>query len=154
MVHPMSDKSNESQGAEAPFFALQKIYVKNSSFESPNSTQVFRAEWKPTVSMDLNTTYEQVEEGLYEVLLSVFITAKNHDQLAFTVKIDQAAIFMISGFPQLQKAEALGVACPSVMFPYVREAIDQIMVKGGFPPLMMAPVNFDALYAENNRKSA
>ncbi|MBU2966351.1 protein-export chaperone SecB [Amphritea sp. 2_MG-2023] len=150
----MSGNYNESRNAENPFFALQKIYVKNSSFESPNTVRVFSDEWKPTVSMDLNTTYEQAEEGLYEVVLSVSITAKNHDQLAFIVEVDQAAIFMISGFPELQKTEALGVACPSVMFPYIRETIDHIMVKGGFPPLMMAPVNFDVLYAEKNRKSA
>ncbi|MDO6562410.1 protein-export chaperone SecB [Amphritea sp. 1_MG-2023] len=150
----MSNNNNESQGPEAPFFALQKIYVKNSSFESPNTTRVFRDEWKPTVSMDLNTTYEQVDDGLYEVVLSVSLTAQNQDQLAFVVEVDQAAVFMISGFPSSQQAEALGVACPSVMFPYLRETLDQIMVKGGFPPLMLAPVNFDALYAERNRKTA
>ncbi|WP_296057956.1 protein-export chaperone SecB [uncultured Amphritea sp.] len=150
----MSDNNKQKHGAETPFFALQKIYVKNSSFESPNSASVFRSEWKPTVSMDLNTTFEQIEEGLFEVLLSVSVTAKNQDQLAFVAEVDQAGMFMISGFPAQQKAEALGSACPSVMFPYIRETIDQLMVKGGFPPLMMAPVNFDALYAEQNRKSA
>ncbi|MBN0985795.1 protein-export chaperone SecB [Amphritea pacifica] len=150
----MSDNNKQHQGTDTPFFALQKIYVKNSSFESPNSAKVFRSEWKPTVTMDLNTTFEPIEEGLYEVVLSVSVTAKNQDQLAFVTEVDQAAMFRISGFPAQQQAEALGSACPAVMFPYLRETIDQLMVKGGFPPLMMAPVNFDALYAEQNRKTA
>ena len=150
----MSDKNKDKQGTETPFFALQKIYVKNSSFESPNSAKVFKSEWKPVVTLDLNTSYELIEEGLYEVVLSIAITAKNKDKLAFVIDVDQAAMFAITGFPQQQMSEALGSACPAVMFPYVRETIDHILLKGGFPPLMIAPVNFDALYAEKNKKSA
>ena len=150
----MSDKNKDKLGTEPPFFSLQKIYVKNSSFESPNSAKVFKSEWKPVVTLDLNTSYELIEEGLYEVVLSIAITAKNKDKLAFVIEVDQAAMFTITGFPQQQMTEALGSACPAVMFPYVRETIDHILLKGGFPPLMIAPVNFDALYAEKNKKSA
>ncbi|WP_372738055.1 protein-export chaperone SecB [Neptunomonas sp.] len=150
----MSEKNKDKLGTESPFFALQKIYVKNSSFESPNSAMVFQSEWKPSITLDLNTFYEPIEEGLYEAVLSIAVTAKNQEKLAFVVEVDQAAMFAITGFPQQQLDEALGSACPAVMFPYVRETIDHILLKGGFPPLMIAPVNFDALYTEKNKKSA
>ncbi len=150
----MSEKNKDKLGTESPFFALQKIYVKNSSFESPNSAMVFQSEWKPSITLDLNTFYEPIEEGLYEAVLSIAVTAKNQEKLAFVVEVDQAAMFAITGFPPQQLAEALGSACPAVMFPYVRETIDHILLKGGFPPLMIAPVNFDALYTEKNKKSA
>lgn len=150
----MLEEIKGKQDSGSPFFALQKIYVKKSSFESPTPAQVFRSEWKPGITMDLSTSHERVEDGLYEVVISLSITAENQDKPAFVVEVDQAALFAIKGFPDQQRAEALGAACPAVMFPYVRETIDHIMLKGGFPPLMIAPVNFDALYAEKNRKSA
>lgn len=150
----MLEEINNRQGSGSPFFALQKIYVKKSSFDSPDPAQVFRSEWKPAITMDLNTSHEQIEEGLYEVTITLSITAENQDKRAFMVEVDQAALFAINGFSEQQKAEALGAACPAVMFPYVRETIDHILLKGGFPPLMIAPVNFDALYTEKNKMSA
>lgn len=150
----MMEEIKERRDSGSPFFALQKIYVKKSSFDAPDPARVFQSEWKPTVTMDLNTAYERIDAGLYEVIISLSITATNRERVAFAVEIDQAAMFAIEGFPDRQLEEALGAACPAVMFPYVRETIDHIMLKGGFPPLMIAPVNFDALYAEKNRKSA
>lgn len=150
----MLDKEKNTHGSEQAFFALQKIYIKSSSFEAPNAAKVFKQSWKPEVGLDLNVSYELIEDGLYEVVLSISITAKNEGILAFLVEVDQAALFVIKGFPEQKLDEALNSACPLVMFPYIRETIDSLMLKGCFPPLMLAPVNFDALYAEKNRRSA
>ncbi|MFT6897631.1 MAG: preprotein translocase subunit SecB [Paraglaciecola sp.] len=150
----MLNNDKNTTASEQPFFALKKIYVKNSSFEAPHAAKVFNQDWKPEVSLDLNISDKLVSEGLYEVVVSLSISAKNEGTLAFTVKVDQAALFLIEGFPDNKLDEALNSACPMVMFPYVRETIDHIMLKGCFPPLMLAPVNFDALYAEKNRATA
>jgi preprotein translocase subunit SecB len=84
----------------------------------------------------------------------VAITARNADQLAFVLEVDQAALFLIDGFSAERRLEALGAACPAIMFPYLRETVDHLLLKGGYPPLMLAPVNFDALYADKQRQSA
>ncbi|MBL4800712.1 MAG: protein-export chaperone SecB [Emcibacter sp.] len=128
--------------------------MKNSSFKSPNSSKIFTKDWKPETSLDLNISHSDVDKGLFEVVLSVAITASNEGMPAFEVEVDQAAIFQIEGFPEQHLLEALGAACPSVMFPYLRETIDHLLIKGGYPPLMIAPINFDALYADTQRKSA
>lgn len=150
----MLNKDKNSHETELAFFALQKIYIKNSSFEAPNAAKVFKQNWKPEIGLDLNVSHESIGDGLYEVVLSISITSKNGGLLAFLVEIDQAALFVIKGLSEQKLDEALNSACPMVMFPYIREALDTIMLKGCFPPLMLAPVNFDALYTEKNRASA
>jgi len=149
----LNNDKNTTQ-SDQPFFALQKIYIKNSSFEAPNAAKVFKQDWKPEVSLDLNIRHERVSDGLYEVVLALSISAKNQGSLAFLVEVDQAALFLIKGFPAQKLDEALNSACPMVMFPYIRETIDNLMLRGCFPPLMLAPVNFDALYTEKTRASA
>ncbi|MEH6814527.1 MAG: protein-export chaperone SecB [Motiliproteus sp.] len=150
----MLNNDKNTTTSEQPFFAMKKIYVKNSSFEAPNAAKVFNQDWKPEVSLDLNISHELIGDDIYEVVLSLSITAKNGDLLAFVVEVDQGGLFLIKGFPDQKLDEALNSACPMVMFPYIRETIDHIMLKGCFPPLMLAPVNFDALYADKNRESA
>ncbi len=150
----MLDKDKNTHKAEQVFFALQKIYIKSSSFEAPNAAKVFKQNWKPEISLDLNVSHESIDDDLYEVVLSVSITAKNNSLLAFLVEIDQAALFVIKGLPEQKLDETVNCSCPMVMFPYIREALDTMMLKGCFPPLMLAPVNFDALYAEKNRACA
>ncbi|WP_104904424.1 protein-export chaperone SecB [Pseudomonas sp. LH1G9] len=150
----MLDKNKNTHSAEQPFFALQKIYIKSSSFEAPNAAKVFKQNWKPEISLDLNVSHESIGDSIYEVVLSISVTAKNDGILAFLVEVDQAALFVIKGFPEQKLDEALNSACPLVMFPYIRETLDTLMLKGCFPPLMLAPVNFDALYTEKNRACA
>jgi len=135
-------------------FSMRKIYMKNSSFESPDASKIFSQDWKPETSLDLNITHSDVDNGLYEVVLSVAITSINAGMLAFVVKVDQAAIFQIEGIPEQHLLQALGAACPSVMFPYLRETVDHMLLKGGYPALMIAPINFDELYADKQKKSA
>lgn len=135
-----------------PHFSMQKIYLKGSVFESPHAVAVFSQDWKPRTTLELDTQYEEVGDGRYEVVLTVSLTARNADQLAFTLEVEQAALFLIQGFPEEQLQQALGAACPSIMFPYLRENVDHLLVKGGYPALTLAPINFDALYHEQRRE--
>ena len=130
-------------------FAMQRMYNKDISFESPSTPDVFRKQWQPKVNVDLNTKSDKVDEqGNYEVVLTITITAKVDDDTAFLVEVQQAGIFMISGFEGEDLRRILGTAAPNILFPYARENIDSLCVKGGFPPVMLAPVNFDALYQQ------
>lgn len=146
-----NNNSNNAQGGE-PHFSMQKIYLKGSVFESPNASSIFRQDWKPRTTLELDIQHSQVDSGCYEVVLTVSLTARNADQLAFTLEVEQAALFLISGFPEDQLNQALGAACPSIMFPYLRENVDHLLVKGGYPALTLAPVNFDALYNEQGQQ--
>ena len=130
-------------------FAMQRIYNKDISFESPSTPDIFRKQWQPKVNVDLNTKSDKVDEqGNYEVVLTITITAKVEDETAFLVEVQQAGIFMITGFEGEDLRRILGTAAPNILFPYARENIDSLCVKGGFPPVMLAPVNFDALYQQ------
>ncbi|GGX46072.1 protein-export chaperone SecB [Saccharospirillum salsuginis] len=138
---------------QKPQFAIQRIYTRDVSFESPNAPAIFREEWKPQVKLDLNTRTRSLDEGVYEVLLIVTVEAKLGEQTAFLAEIHQAGIFTLSGFPEETRDQMLGAYCPSVLFPYAREAVDAAVTKGSFPALMLAPVNFDALYLQNKQKN-
>jgi len=128
-------------------FAMQRIYTKDLSFESPNTPHIFRKQWQPKVNLDLNTQSERIDEhGNFEVVLTITLTAKVEDETAFLVEVKQAGIFYIAGFEGEMLSRVLGTAAPSTLFPYAREVIDSLCVRGGFPAVMLAPVNFDALY--------
>ena len=132
-------------------FALQRIYLKDASFESPGSPNSFRVDWKPNVNLELNSKNENLEGGdLWDVVLGLTITAKNEDdEVVYLIEVQPAGIFHISGFDTESVAHTLGSFCPSVLFPYAREVVDSLVVKGSFPPLMLAPVNFDAIYEQS-----
>lgn len=130
-------------------FAMQRIYTKDVSFESPASPAVFKKQWQPKVNVDLNTRSDKVDEqGNYEVVLSITITANIDDETAFLVEVQQAGIFFIAGFEGEDLRRILGTAAPNILFPYARECIDSMCVRGGFPAVQLAPVNFDALYQQ------
>ncbi|NWN90968.1 protein-export chaperone SecB [Marinobacter adhaerens] len=137
-----SDNQNQAQ------FALQRIYVKDLSFESPNSPVVFQQQWKPQVNLDLNTSHSKVSDNQYEVVLSLTVTAKIGEKVAYIVEVQQAGVFLVSGIEGAQLGQMLGAYCPTILFPYARETIDTVVNKGSFPALMLAPVNFDAIYAQ------
>ncbi len=130
-------------------FAMQRIYTKDISFESPATPGIFKKQWQPAVNVDLNTKSDKVDDtGNFEVVLSITITAKVDEETAFLVEVQQAGIFMITGIEGDDLRRVLGTAAPNILFPYARESIDSLCVKGGFPPVMLAPVNFDALYQQ------
>lgn len=137
-----------SENANQPQFALQRIYVKDLSFESPNAPTVFQQQWKPQVNLDLNTSHTKISDNQYEVVLSLTVTAKLDDKVAYLVEIQQGGVFLVQGIEGPQLGQMLGAYCPNILFPYAREAIDGIVNKGSFPALMLAPVNFDAIYAQ------
>lgn len=139
-----NEQSQESQ----PQFALQRIYVKDLSFESPKAPLMFKSQWKPEVTLDINVVNVELEEGLYEVVLSLTVTVVNDGETAFMVEVEQAGIFQIINLDVTQVHHTLGVFCPNVLFPYAREAVDNLVNRGSFPALLLAPVNFDALYAQ------
>ncbi len=145
----MSDKQEAATDSNQQQFTIQKIYVKDVSYESPKAPQIFTKEWNPDINLDLNANANPLDEGIFEVVLSLTVTVKNSDETAFLVEVQQCGIFSINGFSEEQLGHMLGSYCPNVLFPYAREAISDLVTKGGFPPLVLAPVNFDALYAQH-----
>ncbi|QYJ86160.1 protein-export chaperone SecB [Shewanella mesophila] len=137
--------NNEQQG---PQFNIQRVYTKDISFETPNSPAVFQKEWNPEVKLDLDTRSAKLADDVFEVVLSLTVTAKNGEETAFLCEVQQAGIFAISGLTEQQLAHSLGAYCPNVLFPYAREAVGSLVSRGTFPQLNLAPVNFDALFAQ------
>ncbi|BBP85958.1 protein-export chaperone SecB [Pseudomonas sp. No.21] len=137
-----------SQEAQNPQFSLQRIYVRDLSFEAPKSPEIFRQEWTPSVALDLNTRQKSLDGDFHEVVLTLSVTVKNGEETAFIAEVQQAGIFLIKGLDAASMSHTLGAFCPNILFPYARETLDSLVVRGSFPALMLAPVNFDALYAQ------
>jgi len=133
-------------------FMIQRIYMKDSSFETPNTPAVFQQQWQPELTLDLNTDHNKLDENVYEVILSVTATVKNENAVAFLVEIKQAGIFTIQGAPDEQLEHLLGSFCPSILFPYAREEITSQVIRGSFPQLVLAPINFDALFMQQKEE--
>ncbi|MDP3706451.1 MAG: protein-export chaperone SecB [Legionellaceae bacterium] len=148
----MTNSSNPAQNnaAEAPDsqFMIQRIYIKNLSFETTNTPTIFQQKWEPELNLDLNTQHTKLEETVYEVSLTVTATVKNSLAIAFLVEVQQAGIFTIHGPSEEQLAHLLNSFCPSLLFPYAREVISSEVIRGSFPQLVLAPINFDALYMQ------
>jgi len=142
----MAEVANNEQ--QAPQFNIQRVYIKDVSFETPNSPAVFQKEWTPEVKLDLDTRSAKLADGVYEVILSLTVTAQNGEETAFLCEVQQAGIFTISGLTEPQMAHSLGAFCPNVLFPYAREVVSSLVSRGTFPQLNLAPVNFDALFAQ------
>jgi preprotein translocase subunit SecB len=141
----MAEESNQAERQ----FALQKIYIKDVSFETPHSPEVFTLQWEPKMEFNLASNAQQLQEGLFEVSLTVTLTAKINDKTAYLVEVCQAGIFSAAGFSDQEFGHLLGSYCPNVLFPFAREAVSDLVIKGGFPPMLLAPVNFDALYMQH-----
>ncbi|SDL55123.1 protein translocase subunit secB [Modicisalibacter muralis] len=152
------DNNQAAQGQDQKQlqFSLQRIYVKDISFESPNAPAVFQQPFKPKVSLDLNSTSEQVGEDLYEVVVKVTAQVAHAESgtTSFLVEVEQGGLFRIAGLQGDQLDHTLGAFCPNVLFPYARECIDNLVNRGSFPPLMLAPVNFEAMYAQKKQRQA
>ena len=138
----------EEQQVPEKQFSIQKIYTKDLSFETPTSPKIFTEKWEPTVDLNLSSQILPLEQSLYEVALTITITVKCSESIAYLVEVSQAGIFTLSGFTEEEMGPMLGSFCPNILFPYAREAVSDLVAKGGFPQLLLAPVNFDALYAQ------
>ena len=130
-------------------FSLLRIYLKDASFEVPNAPKIFTEEWKPETNLELNTVITQINKDIYEVVLNITVTTKQDEKTGFLAEVQQAGIFSITGFAEERMAYMLGAYCPNTLFPFAREAISNLVTKGGFPQLLLAPINFDALYQQN-----
>lgn len=140
--------SEENQNAGDKQFAIQKIYVKDLSFETPNSPQIFTEEWQPEINLNLNSESRPVADTVFEVVLSLTVTAKVGDKTAYLAEVQQAGIFTIAGFAEEELKPMLGAFCPNTLYPFARETVADLVNRGGFPQLLLAPINFDALYAQ------
>jgi preprotein translocase subunit SecB len=129
-----------------PVFSIEKVYIKDLSLEIPNAPQVFLDREPPTVDIQLHHNSTGVEEGVYETVLTVTVTAKAKDKTLFLVEAAQAGIFVVRNVPAAELEAVLGIACPNILFPYVREVVSDISVRAGFPPVILSPVNFEAIY--------
>lgn len=135
-------------------FAIQRIYTKDLSFESPNAPEIFRNEWKPENDLSLNTKVNRIADQTYEVVLAVTVNVKVGEKTAFIAEVHQAGIFTLNGFPDQELGPMLGAYCPNVLFPYAREVISDLVTKGSFPQLVLQHVSFDALFAQQQQKAA
>ncbi len=141
--------ADEQAAVNQQQFSVQRIYIKDVSFESPATPGVFKKQWQPKVNVDLNTRSSAIdEEGNFEVVLAITITAKIEEETAFLIEVQQAGIFYIRGFEGDDLRRILGTAAPNVLFPYAREMIDSLCIKGAFPAIMLAPVNFEMVYQQ------
>lgn len=148
----MTEQAQDKAASEAQFM-IQRVYMKDSSFEIPNAPGVFQQKWEPELTLDLNTTHKMLEDNVYEVILTVTATVKNEKSIAFLAEVQQAGIFTIQGAPEEQLDHLLGSFCPNILFPYAREVITSNVIRGSFPQLVLAPINFDALYVQQKEKS-
>lgn len=131
---------------------IQNIYLKDLSFEAPHSPHIFREQWNPEVEFNLQNEHQKLAEGVYEATLSITATVKNGEKTAFLIEVVQAGIFTIQGFTEEEMGPILGIYCPNTLYPYAREVVSSLSVKGGFMPLLLPPVNFEAIYAEKLRR--
>lgn len=155
------DNTNSNETAEAvnnepktAQFVIQRVYTKDISFETPNSPAIFQQDWKPEIQLDIDTKSTKLADDTYEVVLSLTVTAKIAEQTAFLAEVQQAGIFTIGNLPEAQLAHTIGAFCPTTLFPYAREAVASLVSRGSFPQVNIAPVNFEALFANYMQQRA
>ncbi len=137
-----------TEAQNQPVFSIEKVYVKDLSLEIPNAPQVFLERESPTVDIQLHHNSSGVEEGVYQTVLTVTITAKIQDKTLFLVEAAQAGIFVVRNVPEPDLEAVLAIACPNILFPYAREVVSDVVTRAGFPPVVLAPVNFEAVYQQ------
>ena len=145
--------TEEAQAAPERHFSIQRIYTKDISLESPNSPTIFTGEWKPEINVNLNSSVEEIGDDNIEVTLTVTVTAKIGESTGYLVEVKQAGIFLAKGIPEEEKGPLTGIYCPNVLFPYVREIVSDLVNRASFPQFLLAPVNFEAIYAQRMQQA-
>ncbi len=136
-------------------FALERIYIKDLSFESPQAPDVFKSQWQPAMQLDINSKATALGDDRFEVVLTVTVNVRGADQVPVAiVEVQQGGLFRIKDLADADRARLLATGCPTILFPYVREVIDSMMARGGLPVVNLAPVNFDALFEEAVKRRA
>ncbi|OGT32338.1 MAG: protein-export chaperone SecB [Gammaproteobacteria bacterium RBG_16_51_14] len=149
-----SENTKQPLDPESGQFAIQKVYVKDVSFEVPHAPDIFRDEWNPAVNMQISNQARTLEADLYDVVMTVTVTVTFGEKTVYLAEIHQAGIFHISGFPDEVVGRMLGTICPNILFPFAREMVADLVTRGGFPQLLLAPVNFEALYMQQGKQQA
>lgn len=139
---------------QQPTFQIEKVYVKDLSLELPNAPQVFLESSQPQLEVQIHNESRQVSEGMYEAVVTVTVTARAAEKSLFLAEVAQAGIFTVRGVPAADLDPLLGIACPNILYPYAREAISDLVTRGGFPPVLLAPVSFESLYAQRQQAAA
>lgn len=151
----MAEESQQDlQQQEQPFFNIEKIYVRDISLEVPNAPQVFLEREAPSVNIELQQKASQVEDGIFEAVLTITVTSKIGEKVQFLVEVAQAGVFQMRNVPNEAIEGLLGVTCPNILFPFAREAISDMVTRAGFPPVLLTPVNFEALYVQQKQQQA
>lgn len=143
-----------SDAQQQPTFGIEKIYVKDLSLEVPGGPQSFMRQEQPQLEVQITQQSQRVNEVLFEVTLVVTVTAKSGDQTLFLVEASQAGVFQVRNVSETDLGPVLGIVCPNVLFPYVRETVSDLITRAGFPPVLLAPVNFEAIYQQRAEASA
>ena len=153
--NPPNQNPNQTPNANPnlPVFSIEKVYVKDLSLEIPNAPQIFLEREAPQVDIQLHHNSSTVDEGVYQTTLTVTVTAKIGEKTMFLVEAAQAGIFIARNIPAQEMEAVLGIACPNILFPYVREVVSDIVVRAGFPPVILSPVNFEAIYQAQHQQS-
>lgn len=138
---------------QQPVFVIEKIYVKDLSLEIPNAPNIFLERETPEINLQLGTKSQGIDVGLYEVLLTVTVTAKIKDKIMFLVEAQQSGIFRIRNIPNDEIDPVLGIGCPNILFPYLREVVSDMVTRAGFPPVILNPVNFEAIYQQKKAEA-
>ncbi|HEY9209781.1 MAG TPA: protein-export chaperone SecB [Methylotenera sp.] len=148
------DNNAAQEQAQQPGFGIEKIYVKDASLEIPHAPQIFTDRTQPQVSIELGNFAQQIEENVFEVAIKVTVTSKIADKTVFLVEVTQAGIFQISNVPAENIELIVGITCPNILFPYAREAVSDLVVRAGFQPVLLNPINFEALFAQQKQQEA
>ena len=141
-----------AEAATGPAFTIEKLYVKDVSFEAPGAPQVFAEQGQPQLQLNLSQKVQRLADNAYEVVLGVTLTCKAGDKTAYVAEVEQAGVFGLVGLEPQQIDVLLGTQCPSILFPYVRSLVSDLIQAGGFPPFYLQPINFEGLYAETLRQ--
>ncbi|HAF01061.1 MAG TPA: protein-export chaperone SecB [Methylophilaceae bacterium] len=145
------DSANQATANNQPAFGIEKLYIKDASLEVPNAPQIFTDRTAPQVSVELANAAQKIEDGIFDVSIKVTVTAKVSEKTAFLVEVTQAGIFVIRHVPEESLEPVLAVACPNILFPYLREAVSDMVTRAGFMPVLLNPINFEALYMQQKQ---
>lgn len=149
MKEVIMSEQQTNVSTEQPIFSIEKVYVKDLSLEVPHAPKIFLEQETPEIDMRISTESQSIEDGFYDCCVTVTITAKlNDNRVVFLNEVAQAGIFRIEGVPEEDVQLLLGVACPNILFPYAREVVSTTVTRAGFPPVMLAPINFEAMYQQ------
>jgi len=148
------NKAAAEEQTQQAGFSIEKIYLKDASLEIPNAPQIFTDRSQPQVGIELSNFAQQLEDNVFEVAIKVTVTSKIEDKTVFLVEVTQAGIFQIRGVPEENLEMIVGITCPNILFPYARESVSDLVVRAGFQPVLLNPINFEALFAQQKQRQA